>query len=73
MQISILNEQKTLIQFALHGKQIACFIRLFAGANYDLNCNLVCSPRCFIHLYRKSSELQQEGYLLKKIPVELTV
>ena len=31
MQISILNEQKTLIQFALHGKQIACFIRLFAG------------------------------------------
>ena len=71
MQISILNEQKTLIQFALHGKQIACFIRLFAGANYDLNCNSVCSPRCY--LYRKSSELQQEGYLLKKIPVELTV
>ena len=73
MQISILNEQKTLIQFALHGKQIACFIRLFAGANYDLNCNSVCSPRCVIHLFRKSSELQQEGYLLKKIPVELTV
>ena len=47
MQISILNEQKTLFQFALHGKQIACFIRLFAGANYDLNCNSVCSPRFF--------------------------
>ena len=41
MQISILNEQKTLIQFALLCKQIACFIRLYAGANYDLNCNSV--------------------------------
>ena len=41
--------KKTLIQFAHFGKQIdrlACFIRLFAGANYDLNCNSVCSPRC---------------------------
>ena len=65
--------RKTLIQFTHLGKQVACFIRLFAGANYDLNCNSVCSPRCVIHLFRKSSELQQEGYLLKKIPVELTV
>ena len=61
--------RKTLIQFAHLGKEIACFIRLFAGANYDLNCNSVCSPRCFIHLFRKSSELQQEGYLLKNIPL----
>ena len=47
---------KTLLQFADLGKQIACFIRLFAGANYDhndLNCNSVCSPRCFVHLLRK--------------------
>ena len=58
--------RKTLIQFTHLGKQIACFIRLFAGANYYLNCNSVCSPRCFIHLFRKSSELQQEGYLLKR-------
>ena len=30
--------RKTLIQFAMHlGKQTACFILLFAGANYDLN------------------------------------
>ena len=28
-------DRKTLIQFAHPGKQIACFIRLFAGANYD--------------------------------------
>ena len=68
MQISILNEQKTLIQFALHGKQIAYFIRLFAGANYDLNCNSVCSPRFFSFTpLRESSELQQEGYLQKTI------
>ena len=62
--------RKTLIQFAHFGKQIdrlACFIRLFAGANYDLNCNSVCSPRCSTTLLRKSSELQQEGYLLKTI------
>ena len=67
--------RKTLIQFAHFGKQIyrlACFIRLFSGANYDLNCN---SPRLFASfvrlvapaLLRKSSELQQEGYLLKTI------
>ena len=61
--------RKTLIQFVHLGKQIACFIRLFVGANYDLNCNAVCSPRCFIHLFRESSQLQQEGYLLKKIPL----
>ena len=63
-------KRKTGIQFAefAHlGKQIACFIRLFAGATYDLNCNSVCSPRCTIHLLRKSSELQQEGYLPKTI------
>ena len=29
--------RKTLIQFAHLGKQTACFILLFAGANYDLN------------------------------------
>ena len=29
--------------------------------------NPVCAPRCSIHLLRKSSELQQEGYLLKTI------
>ena len=35
---------------------------LFAGKN----CNSVnCSPRCSIHLYRKISELEQQGYLLK--------
>ena len=61
--------RKTLIQFAHLGKQIACFIliRLFAKANYDLNCDSVCSPRCSIHLLRKSGKLQQEGYLLKTI------
>ena len=53
---------KTLIQSAHLGKQIACFIRLVAGEN-DLNC----SPRCYIHLIRKSSKLQQERYLLKTI------
>ena len=37
---------KTSIQFAHLGNQIACFIRLFPGANYDLNCNSVCSPSC---------------------------
>ena len=45
--------KKTLIQFAHLGEQIASFIRLFAGANYDLNCNSVCSPRCSIRLLRK--------------------
>ena len=61
--------RKTIIQFAHLGKQMACFIlsRLFAKANYDLNCDSVCSPRCSIHLLRKSSKLQQEGYLLKTI------
>ena len=59
--------RKTLIQFAHLGKQVACFICLFAGANYDLNSDSVCSPRCSIHLVRKSSEPQQEGYLLKAI------
>ena len=29
--------RKTLIQFAHLGKQIACFIRLLTGANYDLS------------------------------------
>ena len=29
--------RKTLIKFAHLGKQTACFILLFAGANYDLN------------------------------------
>ena len=38
--------RKTLIQFAHLGKLIACYIRLFAEANYDLNCNSVCSPLC---------------------------
>ena len=60
--------RKTLIQFAHLGKLIACYIRLFAGANYDLNCNSVCSPPCstFTSL-EKSSELQQQDYLLKTI------
>ena len=49
------------------GKQIAFFICLFAGPNYDLNCDSVCSPLCSIHLIKKSSELQQEGKLLKPI------
>ena len=41
--------RKTLIQFAHLGKQIACFIliRVLAKANYDLNCNSVCSSRPF--------------------------
>ena len=55
--------RKTLIQFAHLGEQIACFIRPFAGANYDLNRNSVCSPRCSIHFVRKSSELHQEGFI----------
>ena len=62
-------KRKTLIQFADLGKQVACFIRLFAGANYDdndVNCNSL-FPLCFVHLLRKSSELQQECYLLKTI------
>ena len=61
--------RKTLIQFAHLGEQIACFILicLFAGANYDLNCNSVCLSHCSIDLIRKSSKLQQEGYLLKTI------
>ena len=58
---------KTLIQSAHVAKQVAFFIRLFVGANYDLDCNSVFSPRCFVHLFRKSSELQQEGYLPKTI------
>ena len=49
------------------GKQIAFFICLFAGPNYDLNCDSVCSHFCSIHLVKKSSELQQEGKLLKPI------
>ena len=59
--------RKTLIQFAHLSGQMACFVHLFAGENYDLNCNSVCSPCCPIHLVRKSSELQLEGYLLKTI------
>ena len=59
--------RKTLIQFAHLSEQIACFIHLFAGENYDLNCNSVCSPCCSINLVRKSSELQLEGYPLKMI------
>ena len=57
-------------QFIHLGKQIAFFITLFAGANYDLNSNSICSPRCSIHQVRKSSELQQEGY---KLPNLLTM
>ena len=60
-------KSKTLIQSAHLGKQIVFFIRLFVGANYDLDCNSICSPSCFVHLFRKSSELQQEGYLPKTI------
>ena len=60
-------KRKTSIQFAYLGKQIVCFLCLFAGANYDLNSNSVCWPRFSIHLVRKSSDLQQEGYLLKMI------
>ena len=45
---------------AVHSK------RCLPWANYDVNYNSVCSPRCFIHLVRKSSELQ-EDYLLKTI------
>ena len=64
--------RKTLIQFTHLGKQIAYVsLAVFAGANYDLNCNSVCSPLCFIHLVRKSSELQQEVYLLKTILLSL--
>ena len=41
--------QKTLIQFARHGK-LKQFSRLLHSprcqANYDLSCNSVCSPRC---------------------------
>ena len=62
--------RKTLIQSAHLGKQIAFFIRLFVGANYDLVTLIVIqffSPRCFVHLFRKSCELQQEGYLPKTI------
>ena len=61
--------RKTLIQFAHLGEQIAylILIRLFARANYGLNCNSVCSSRCSIYLLRKSSKLQPEGYLLKTI------
>ena len=61
--------RKTLIQFAHLGEQIGCFILicLFARANYDLNCNSVYLSCCSIHLIRKSSKLQQEGYLLKTI------
>ena len=55
--------RKTLIQFAHLGEQIACFIRPCAGANYDLNRNSVCSPPCSIHLVRKSSEVQQKGFI----------
>ena len=55
--------RKTLIQFAHLGEQVACFICPFVGGNYDLNRNSVCSPRCSIHLVRKSSELQQEGFI----------
>ena len=61
--------RKTLIQFAHLSEQIACFILIyiFATANYDLNCNSVCLSRWSIHLIRKSSNLQQEGYQLKTI------
>ena len=65
--------RKTLIQFAHLAKQIACFIRLFAGANYDLNCNSVCSPHCFIHLVRISSELPTGRLPAKNDSVELIV
>ena len=59
--ILLLHEvnSKTLIQFARHGK-LKQFSRLFHSprcqANYDLSCNSVCSPRCSIHLTRKSNE-----------------
>ena len=55
--------EKTSIQFAHIGKQIAyVWFCLFAMKN----CNSVnCMPHCSIHLYRKISELQQQGYLLK--------
>ena len=59
--------RKTLIQFAHLSERIACFVHLFAGENYDLNCNSVCSPCCSIHVGIKSSELQSQGYLIKKI------
>ena len=45
-------KRKTLIQFAELGKQVAFFIRLFAGANYednDVNCNSL-----FASLFRSS-------------------
>ena len=60
--------RKTLIQFAHLGKQTACFILLFAGRIMtSIYYNPVCAPHCSIHLLRKSSELQQEGYLLKTV------
>ena len=65
--------RKTLIQFAHLAKQMACFIHLFAGANYDLNCNSVCLLRCFIHLARISSELPTGRLSAKNDSVELIV
>ena len=49
-------KRKTGIQFAefAHlGKQIACFIRLFAGATYDLNCNCLFASLHHSPTYKK--------------------
>ena len=68
--------QKTLIQFARHGK-LKQFSRLFHSprcqANYDLSCNSVCSPRCSIHLNRKSSETTIGRLSAKNSSAELIV
>ena len=60
--------RKTLIQLAHLGKQIVCFIRLFAGAQIKTSVviQFVRLVASFTSL-EKSSELQQEVYPLKMI------
>ena len=71
--------RKTLIQFAHLGKQIACFIliRLFARANYDLNCNSVSkrerNNNYILNTNREKNHLAMYGFqatYVKKVKLE---
>ena len=65
--------RKTLIQFAHPGKKIACFVSLFARANYDLNSISVCSPCCSIHLVKIVSTITGRFISAKNNSAELIV
>ena len=59
--------RKTSIQFAYLGKQIARFLCILLGQIMTSIVIQFVRLRRSFHLVRKSSTLQQEGYLLKMI------